>query len=98
MPKDPILKEFCPKCNEYAEKLIEYVRNLENVQIVAKDALQTMEAACKKQALEIGLLQKKVARLTASAKVTLITDIGNKKDAIIKQEQRLANRQKLGVE
>ena len=98
MSKDPITKEFCPKCNKYAESLVEYVRGLENVQIVAKDALQTMEAACKKQALEIGLLQKKVARLTESAKVTLLTDIGTKKDAILKQEQRLANRQKLGVE
>lgn len=56
--EDPILYEFkfCEECEPKVLQLIEYVRALENGQIAAKDALETMEWANQKLTKEQHLL------------------------------------------
>ena len=40
--RDPILDNYCEECGPKLVQLIEYVRQLENAQVVAKEALDTL--------------------------------------------------------
>ncbi len=89
--KDPILEEskFCSECEPEVLQLIEYVRNLENAQIVAKEALDTLTWANEKLTEKMEDLKEKVnqsERLNIKAKMQELNNA----------ERRMVNRSNLG--
>lgn len=89
--RDPILEEskFCSKCEPEVLQLIEYVRNLENAQIVAKEALDTLTWANEKLTEEMEKLREKAnqsERLNIKAKMQELNNA----------ERRMVNRSNLG--
>lgn len=63
--EDPVFKDiaFCDDCMEHATKWIIYIRQLENAQIVAHDALETINHANAKLTKDVEWLQGEVERL-----------------------------------
>lgn len=61
--EDPILEEFvfCETCEGNVLQLIDYIRNLENAQTVAKEALEMMIKAQKKLTKENQMLMQEAA-------------------------------------
>jgi len=62
---DPVFEEltFCDDCMEHATKWIIYIRQLENAQIVAKEALETINHANAKLTKDVEWLQDQVDRM-----------------------------------
>ena len=82
---------FCEVCMPEVEKLIEYVRQLENGQVVAKEALDTLVWANEK-------LQEQVKNLRSKTDDTEKDNIEAKMQELHNAELRMLNRGKLGVE
>jgi len=87
--RDPILENYCEECGPKLEQLIEYVRQLENAQIVAKEALDTLVWANEK-------LQEKLDSMEEKNKILTQTDIKKKMEALDNAERRQVNRKRLG--
>lgn len=88
--RDPILDEskFCSDCESEVLQLIQYVRNLENAQIVAKEALDTLSWANEKLTEKVEDLRE---RVNQSERLNIKTKMQELSDA----EQRMVNREKL---
>ena len=93
MAKDPILEEskFCEKCEPEVLQLIGYVRQLENAQIVAKEALDTLTWANEKLTEKFNELEEKANEMEKA-------NIKTKMQALHNAESKMLNRSKLGVQ
>ena len=93
MAKDPILEEskFCEKCEPEVLQLVGYVRKLEDAQIVAKEALDTLAWANEK-------LTEKFKELEEKADGMEKANIKAKMQELHNAESRMLNRSKLGVQ
>ena len=92
--EDPIMEEFkfCPECEEKVLKLVDYVRNLENAQTVAKQALETLLAAQQKLTKENEMLMQEAAKQKDRAEKTSQRDLKEKMALIDKQHNRFVGR------
>ena len=92
MAKDPILKEskFCKKCEPKVLQLIEYVRQLENAQIVAKEALDTLHWANEKLSGKFDDIREKADGVEKANIKTKMQELHN-------AEMRIVNRSKMCV-
>lgn len=95
LEKDPIALEFCDDCREYALELIRYVRDLENAQIVAKEALETIELANQKLTKERNDAFDKIHRLTDQLQGKTVGTIKERMAELDNAHQRFVNRGKL---
>ena len=95
--KDPILEEFefCPECEPKVLQLVEYVRNLENAQIVAKQALETISKANDKLTFERRQFVNKINRLEEKLSGKNVIDFKKKIEAIDNAYNKMINRDKL---
>ena len=89
--KDPLFEDYCGECGPKLANMIEYLRQLENAQIVAKEALDTLSWANEK-------LQEQLDKEKEQNKVLTQTDIKEKMDNLDKAQMKLINRGKLGGE
>ncbi len=85
---DPILGDYCEECSPKLVSLVGYVRQLENAQIAAKEALDTLVWANEK-------LTKKMEDLRERADGEEKENIKAKMLTIHNSEQRMINRDKL---
>ena len=94
---DPILEEFkfCGECEPKVHMLIEYIRNLENAQVVAKEALEGMEMANRKLTVEQHRLADERDKWKDRAEKVSQMDLEKKMKELRDAEQRLVNRSKL---
>jgi len=95
--KDPILEEskFCEDCEPKVLQLVEYVRQLENVQIVAKQALETIKLANDKLTVERKGYVKRIKELEDKLSGKSATDLKKKMQTIENAHQRFTNRDRL---
>lgn len=89
--KDPLFDNYCEDCGLKLAQLIKYVRQLENAQIAAKEALDTLSWANEK-------LTEQLDKEKERNKVLTQVDIKNKMDNLDNAQMKLVNRQKLGEE
>lgn len=85
---DPLFDDYCAECGPKLEQLIKYVRLLENGQIAAKEALDTLTWANEK-------LTKKMEDLREKANQSERLNIKTKMKELTNAEQKLVNRSKL---
>ena len=92
--KDPILEEskFCSKCEPEVLQLVEYVRQLENAQIVAKQALETINRANEKLTVERRQFVKRIKELEEKLSGKNIIDLKEKMKGIDNAHNKLINR------
>lgn len=92
MEKDPILEEskFCEECEPKVLTLVKYVRKLEDAQIVAKEALDTLAWANEKLTEKLEELKEKANEIEKDNIQAKMQDLHN-------AELRMINRGKLGV-
>lgn len=95
--RDPILDEFkfCETCEDHVLKLIEYIRNLENVQVVAKDALETINLANAKLTKDVEYLQDELAKTREALEGKERDMVKGKMVEIDKKFQRFVSRGRL---
>ena len=95
---DPILSDYCITCTPKVLALVQYVRDLENVQIVAKQALESMEAMSRKlekQNFDLRVENGKLRKKEIGGEGLRLKE---KMDKLDNMERKFANRKKLGVE
>ena len=95
---DPNLSEYCSTCIPKVLAMVQYVRDLENVQIVAKQALESMSLVSKKLEKQNFDLRVENGRLMKKEIGTEGKILEGKMDKIDNQVNRLATRKKMGVE
>lgn len=88
--QDVILEGYCEECSPKLVGLVEYVRQLENGQVAAKEALDTLMMTVEK-------LQEELEKYKQKNKVLTQADIKKKMDDLYNAEKRLVNRKNLGV-
>lgn len=89
--EDPILEAYCDDCSPKLVALIKYVRNLESAQVAAKEALDTLMLTCER-------LQDELEKQKEKNKIVTREDIKQKMAEFDKRQQKMLNRDKLGVE
>lgn len=96
--KDPILRDrvFCEKCEPEVVNLVNYVRQLENAQVVAKDALEVINLANAKLTKDIEYLQDRNDKLEKHLEGKERADLKKKMQDLDAKHQRFINRRKLG--
>lgn len=94
---DPILDEFrfCEECEKHVLTLIIYIRQLENAQVVAKEALETMNLAHAKISKEVELLRAERADLREKLDKKKEGDLKKKMQELDYMHQRFVNRSKI---
>ncbi len=95
---DPILSDYCKICTPKVLAMVQYVRDLENVQIVAKQALESMEAMSKnleKQNFDLRVENGKLQKKEIGGEGLKLK---GQMDKIDGQVSKLAERKKMGVE
>ena len=95
--KDPIFEEsqFCPECEPKALDLVEYVRALENAQIVAKQALETINMANQKLTRERQDFVKRIKTLEDKLTGKSQRELKTKMESIQAAHERFVNRGKI---
>lgn len=98
-PKDPILEEsrFCQECEPKVLELVEYVRALENAQIVAKQALESIDMANQKLTRERRDFVKRIKQLEDKLSGKTRKDMKDKMAELDNAHQRYINRSKIAV-
>ena len=94
---DPIFKDFsfCDECMEHAEKWIIYIRQLENAQVVAKDALETLNHANAKLTKDIEWLQEELDKARKALDGRERETIKGKMKDLENAHHRFVNRSKM---
>ena len=97
MGKDPILKEFkfCHNCEPKVAQLIEYIRNLEDAAIVAKQAVETLSLLNQKLTMDKNHLVKKLKRMDDQLAEKSATRLKSQMDKLDNAHQQFVNREKL---
>uniref|UniRef100_A0A6M3IKC4 Uncharacterized protein n=1 Tax=viral metagenome TaxID=1070528 RepID=A0A6M3IKC4_9ZZZZ len=96
---DPIVTEtkFCKCCEPKVLELIEYVRQLENAQIVAKDAINVLDAANQKLTFERKQFVIRIKELEDRLSGKSQRKLDEKMEEFRNAEQRFLNKRKLGT-
>lgn len=97
MDKDPILEEsrFCEVCEPEVMSLVGYVRDLENTHIVAKQALETMEALNNKLTKRNEVLTDTNQKLKVRLEGKEAMDLKQKMDKIDNAHLRIVNKERI---
>lgn len=95
--KDPILTEskFCEDCEPKVLQLVEYVRNLENTLIVAKQAIESLQALNEKLTNKHHILINDYRKARKQIRNQAADNIKDLTDEIDKAEARFVNRKNL---
>lgn len=95
--RDPILEEsqFCPECEPKVLELVEYVRALENGQIVAKQALESIDQANQKLTRERKDFVKRITELEHKLSGKSEKDLKRKMKELDDAHNRFINRSKI---
>jgi len=95
--EDPMLDEFkfCDECQEKVLMLITYIRELENAQVVAKQALEVINLANAKLTKEKEVMEANARKWKDQAEKTSQKDLDAKMERIRQQHDRFVNRGKI---
>jgi len=96
--KDPIYDEFqfCETCEPKVHQLILYIRNLENAQVVAKEALESMNLLNAKLTKTKELIEDERNDLREKLNKKKEMDLKNKMRQLDDAHNRFVNRGKFG--
>ena len=95
--KDPIKVAFvwCENCEPNIEKLIIYIRRLEDAQVIAKQALESIDTLNKKLNKENETYKLQAEVWEDKAKKTSQKDLEDKMALIDKHHNKIVNREKM---
>ena len=95
--EDPMLDEFkfCEDCEKHILLMINYIRELENAQVIAKQALESIDTLNKKLNKENEVYKLQAEKWKDQAEKTSHKDLKAKMDAIDNQQNKLINRGKM---